>query len=164
MQDLKSIKELHDRDFNLWVEETKKAIQNRDFENMDWDNLLDEIDDMGKLSKRSLESYLERLIAHILKLQYWSAEKERGGFLVRVFFPKTRHRNYKHWKVEIINFRRRIKSLIKQNPSFNSLLAEIYPEVFNDVVDAWKIEFDIPERSCFIELEQILAEDYFEKT
>jgi Domain of unknown function DUF29 len=78
MQDLKSIKELHDRDFNLWVEETKKAIQNRDFENMDWDNLLDEIDDMGKSEKRLLESYLERLIAHILKLQYWSAEKERN--------------------------------------------------------------------------------------
>jgi hypothetical protein len=149
MQDLKSIKELHDHDFNLWVEETKKAIQNRDFENMDWDNLLDEIDDVGKSEKRSLESYLERLIAHILKLQYWSAEKER---------------NYKHWKVEIINFRRRIKRLIKQNPSFNSLLAEIYSEVFHDVVDAWKIEFDIPESSCFIELEQILAEDYFEKT
>jgi Domain of unknown function DUF29 len=62
MQDLKSIKELHDHDFNLWVEETKKAIQNRDFENMDWDNLLDEIDDMEKSSKRSLESYSSRSI------------------------------------------------------------------------------------------------------
>jgi Domain of unknown function DUF29 len=144
---MSEIKKLYDRDFNLWVEETKRAIQNRDFQNMDWDNLLDEIDDMGKSEKRSLESYLERLIAHILKLQYWESEKER---------------NYKHWKVKIINFRRRIKRLIKQNPSFNSLLAEIYPEVFQDVVDAWKIEFDIPEGSCFIKLEQILAEDYFD--
>jgi hypothetical protein len=143
---VESISELHDRDFNLWVEETKKAIQNRDFENMDWDNLLDEIDDMGKSEKRSLESYLERLIAHILKIQYWESEKER---------------NYKHWKVEIINFRRRIKRLIKQNPSFNNLLAEIYPEVFQDVVDAWKIEFDIPEDS-FIPLQQMLDENYFD--
>jgi Domain of unknown function DUF29 len=31
--------DLYEQDFNLWVEETKKAIQNRDFENMDWDNL-----------------------------------------------------------------------------------------------------------------------------
>lgn len=142
---MKSISELHDRDFNLWVEETKKAIQNRDFENMDWDNLLDEIDDMGKSEKRSLESYLERLIAHILKLQYWESEKER---------------NYKHWKVEIINFRRRIKRLIKQNPSFNAHLKEIYPEVFQDVVDAWRIEFEIPEDS-FIAPEQMLDENYF---
>lgn len=141
-----SIKELHDRDFYLWTEEIKKAISNRDFENMDWDNLLDEIDDMGKSEKRSLESYLERLIAHVLKLQYWEAEKER---------------NYKHWKVEIINFRRRIKRLIKQNPSFKQLLTQIYPEVFQDVLDAWRVEFDIPADS-FIELEQILSEDYFD--
>ncbi|BAZ46384.1 hypothetical protein NIES4102_34150 [Chondrocystis sp. NIES-4102] len=49
---MSAIKELHNRDFNLWIEEIKKAIQNRDFENMDWDNLLDEIDDMGKSEKR----------------------------------------------------------------------------------------------------------------
>jgi hypothetical protein len=141
-----SSNQLYNRDFYSWVEETKQAILNRDFENMDWDNLFEEIDDMGKSEKRSLESYLERLIAHVLKLQYWEAEKER---------------NYKHWKVEIINFRRRIKRLIKQNPSFNALLAEIYPEVFQDVVDAWSIEFDIPENS-FIELEQIMQEDFFD--
>jgi hypothetical protein len=143
---LNNISELYDRDFNLWVEATKNAIQNRDFENMDWDNLFDEIDDMGKSEKRSLESYLERLIAHVLKLQYWEAEKER---------------NYKHWKVEIINFRRRIKRLIKQNPSFKPLLTQMYPEVFQDVIDAWKVEFDIPDNS-YIELEQILKEDYFD--
>jgi hypothetical protein len=143
---LNNISELYDRDFNLWVEATKNAIQNRDFENMDWDNLFDEIDDMGKSEKRSLESYLERLIAHILKLQYWEAEKER---------------NHKHWKVEIINFRRRIKRLIKQNPSFKPLLTHMYPEVFQDVIDAWKVEFDIPDNS-YIQLEQILKEDYFD--
>jgi hypothetical protein len=143
---LNNISELYDRDFNLWVEATKNAIQNRDFENMDWDNLFDEIDDMGKSEKRSLESYLERLIAHVLKLQYWEAEKEQ---------------NYKHWKVEIINFRRRIKRLIKQNPSFKPLLTQMYPEVFQDVIDAWKIEFDIPDNS-YIELEQMLKEDYFD--
>lgn len=32
---MKNIKELHDRDFNLWVEATKCAIQNRDFKNME---------------------------------------------------------------------------------------------------------------------------------
>jgi hypothetical protein len=65
---LKSIKELHDRDFNLWVEETKKAIQNRDFENMDWDNLLDEIDDMGKSEKRSRFELFRTLDCSYLKI------------------------------------------------------------------------------------------------
>lgn len=144
----KNIKELYNRDFYLWVEATKQAIQNKDFEHMDWDNLYDEVDDMGKSEKRSLESYLERLIAHVLKLQYWEKEKER---------------NSNHWKAEIINFRRRIKRLIKQNPSFMTLSAEIYPEIFQDMIDVCSAEFDISQESCFISLEQILDEDYFEK-
>jgi hypothetical protein len=50
-----NIQELHDQDFNLWIEKIKQKIQNRNFVDMDWDNLLDEIDDMGKSEKRSLE-------------------------------------------------------------------------------------------------------------
>ena len=66
-----NLKELHESDFNFWVEEMKIKIENRDIESMDWDNLLDEIDDMGKLEKHSLDSYKQRLIAHLLQLKYW---------------------------------------------------------------------------------------------
>ena len=38
---------------------------------MDWDNLIDEIEDLGKSEKRSLDSYLQRLIEHILKLNHF---------------------------------------------------------------------------------------------
>lgn len=142
---MSKIQELYDRDFNLWVEETLKAIKNRDFENMDWDNLLDEIDDMGKSEKRSLESYLQRLIEHILKLRYWESEKER---------------NSKHWQSEIINFRNLIKRLLKRNPSFNRYMDNVYQELFQDAIARLKIEFEIPSDS-FVELEAILKDDYF---
>ena len=42
-----NLNQLHQQDFNLWVEQIKTAIHNRDLEAMDWDNLLDEIDDKG---------------------------------------------------------------------------------------------------------------------
>ena len=61
---------------------------------------LEEIDAVGKSQKRSLESYLELLIAHILKLRYWEEEKKK---------------NQKHWQVEVVNFRNRIARLLKQN-------------------------------------------------
>lgn len=57
------LKQLHDRDFNLWIENIKIKIQKQDFDGMDWDNLLDEIDDMGASQKRALNSYMQRLIA-----------------------------------------------------------------------------------------------------
>ena len=69
--------QLYDRDFNLWVEEMAIALRNRDIKAMDWNNLLEEIEDLGKSEKRSLESYLERLVEHILKLKYWRATPRR---------------------------------------------------------------------------------------
>ncbi len=140
-----SINDLHDRDFNLWIEQVKCTLSNRDISNMDWDNLIDEIDDMGKSEKRSLESYLERLVEHILKLKYWE---------------QNRDRNYRHWQVEVVNFRNRIKRLLKRSPSLKRYMKEIYIEVYQDAVDSQKIEFDIPEDN-FIELEKIVEKDYF---
>ena len=139
------LEQLYDRDFNLWVEQIANAIKDRDLNNMDWDNLIDEVEDMGKSEKRSLESYLERLIEHILKLRFWESERER---------------NYKHWKAEVVNFRNRIQRLLKRSPSLKKYMDEIYAEVYQDAVDSRKIEFDIPEDN-FIGLEQILKKDYF---
>ena len=137
--------QLYDRDFNLWVEQMAIAVRNRDVEGMDWGNLLEEIEDMGKSEKRSLESYLERLAEHILKLKYWEAEKAR---------------NYKHWQVEVVNFRNRIFRLLDRSPSLKNYMEQIYPKVFRDACNAQQIEFDIPQDS-FIDLKKILEKDYF---
>jgi hypothetical protein len=140
-----SIKKLHDRDFYLWTEEIKQKIQTRNFADMDWDNLLDEIDDMGKSEKRSLESYIQRLIEHILKLKYWESEREQ---------------NYRHWRAEVANFRNQINRLLKRNPSFKKYLAEIYDEIFTEVIQVRSLELDIP-ADVFIELEMIMKSNYF---
>lgn len=140
-----NLKQLHDRDFNLWVEGIKKAIQNRDFENMDWDNLLDEIDDMGKSEKRSLDSYMQRLIEHILKLKFWNAERERCA---------------NSWMREVTNFRNRIKRILKKNPSLNNYLKAEYWDIYQDAIATMSFDFDIPQDS-FVEIEKIMDKDYF---
>ncbi|MEL6437640.1 MAG: DUF29 domain-containing protein [Cyanobacteria bacterium J06621_8] len=140
-----NLNQLYHRDFNLWVEQIKTAIHNQNLEAMDWDNLLDEIDDMGKSEKRSLESYLELLIAHILKIKYWESEKER---------------NCKHWQVEVRNFRNRIQRLLKRSPSLEKYLQEVYPEILEETINTWKIEFDIPQDTT-ISLIEIMKNDYF---
>lgn len=136
---------LYDRDFNLWVESIKTSIKNKQIHNIDWENLMDEIDDMGKSEKRSLESYLKRLIEHILKLKYWQNELER---------------NQKHWQVEVVNFRRELKRLLKRSPSLKRYLEEVYPEIYDDAIAAWSIQFPIPDNS-FVKPETIMQDDYF---
>jgi Domain of unknown function DUF29 len=136
---------LYEQDFNLWTEQMAIAIRERNVIDMDWDNLSEEIDDMSKSEKRSLESYLERLIEHILKLQYWESEYQR---------------NYRHWRAEVTNFRNRIKRIVYRSPSLNNYMSEVYSGIFQDAVDAKSNEFEIPD-DCFIPLEKMLEKDYF---
>ena len=49
--------QLYDRDFYLWIEQMATALKNRDIKAMDWHNLLEEIEDMGKSEKRSVEGW-----------------------------------------------------------------------------------------------------------
>ena len=140
-----NLKQLYNRDFNLWIEKIKEAIQNRDFENMDWDNLLDEIDDMGKSEKRSLDSYMQRLIEHILKLKFWNSKVERC---------RT------GWQQEVVNFRNRIKRILKKNPSLNNYLKSEYFDIYQDAIATMVFDFAIPEDN-FVEIEQIMQDDYF---
>ena len=140
-----NIKELHEADFNLWVEEMKIKIRNRDIETMDWDNLLDEIDDIGKSEKRSLDSYLQRLIEHILKLKYWDEERERCQ---------------KGWTREVVNFRIRINRILRKNPSLKNYLTEEYRDIFDDAAKVVQLDFALPDNN-FIHFQQIMKEDYF---
>ena len=85
---------------------------------MDWDNLLDEINDMGKSDKRaislcglSVRSYTQRLIEHIFKIKYWSSERDRA---------------LNDCKIEVINFRTQIANILEDSPSLKNYLADNY--------------------------------------
>jgi len=47
-QTTQSLKELYEKDFYLWVQETLKLLKNKEYDLVDWENLLEEIEDMGK--------------------------------------------------------------------------------------------------------------------
>jgi hypothetical protein len=102
---------LYDNDYNQWTQETIQQIQNRDFENIDWDNLIEELEIMGKNDKRALISLLTRVLEHLLKLSYWESEKPRSG---------------NHWAAEIVNFRAQIQGRLEDSPSLNSQLQTFY--------------------------------------
>lgn len=138
-------KKIYDRDFNLWLEETVTALKTRNMAALDWDNLIEEIEDMGRSQKNTLESYLQRLIEHLLKLRYWTQEKERCN---------------RGWRSEVVNFRNRIKRILKKNPSLKNYLVEQYPEIYQDAIATMSQQFDIPVEKM-TEVEKVLQDDYF---
>ncbi len=139
------LKQLYHQDLNLWRQEIITAIQSKKLENMDWDNLIEEINDMGAGEKRALRSYMKRLIEHILKLQYWQGELEY---------------NQRGWKKEVVNFREEIKSILKESPSLNSYLQQNYLDWYQKSVKAMREEFTIPD-DHLVNLETIMTDDYF---
>ncbi len=63
-------KTLYDVDFALWIEATIEQLKARHLENLDWDNLIEEIESLGKRDKRELESRLTTLFEQALKRSY----------------------------------------------------------------------------------------------
>ena len=108
---------LYDTDYNLWVLETVKQLQNKDYHSLDLENLIEEVSDLSKRDKRKLESLLMRLIEHLLILQYWESERER---------------NRGHWEKEIFNFRKQIKRLLIDSPSLNNYLRNQLNSCYED--------------------------------
>ncbi|MEL7419030.1 MAG: DUF29 domain-containing protein [Cyanobacteria bacterium J06555_3] len=141
------LKQLHQQDFNLWTEKVKSKIQQRDFEDMDWDNLLDEIGDMGKSDQRALRSYTQRLIEHIFKLKYWKEERDR-------------HKN--DWKLEIINFRTQISNILEDSPSLRNYLDDNYLNWYEQSLRKYRKSdvFIVPQHKP-VELESLLNDSYF---
>jgi hypothetical protein len=110
-------KNLYETDYNLWVLETVKKLENRDLDSLDWENLIEEVLSLSRSDKRKLESLLVKLIEHLLKLAYWETERER---------------NKGHWEGEIINFRKQIKRLLKDSPSLKPYLKDFFEECYQD--------------------------------
>ncbi len=53
------LKELYDKDFPLWVEINLELLKEKAYDLVDWENLLEEIEDMGLRHLESCISYLD---------------------------------------------------------------------------------------------------------
>ncbi len=113
----RSTRILYDQDYQLWLEETLKQLRSQEFDQVDWGNLLDELESMGKNNRRAVKSLLTRLWEHLLKLSYWESEREY---------------NRNKWKSEITTFRQQIRDELSDSPSLKPYLAEIFLDTYLD--------------------------------
>ncbi|MDJ0516394.1 MAG: DUF29 domain-containing protein [Trichodesmium sp. MO_231.B1] len=77
---------LYETDFVEWTIKQAKALNNRDLKALDWNNLKEEIEDLGKEQIYAVSSLIKRLIEHKLKLDYSSN-----------IYPRN------HWQTEMNN-------------------------------------------------------------
>lgn len=73
-------KSLYETDFLLWTEETVAKLKARDFDHVDLENLIEEIESLGKSDKKEIKSRLTTLLAHLLKRIYVNMPQEFNGW------------------------------------------------------------------------------------
>lgn len=60
----------YDSDFYAWTLEQSRLLRERKVDLLDWDNLSEEIESLGKRERQELRNWLAILIGHLLKWQY----------------------------------------------------------------------------------------------
>ena len=109
-----TIPSLYDRDILLWVEDTVAKLKSHDFENLDLDNLIEEVESLGISQRNELSSRLLVLLEHLLKSLYVPLSDD-----------------YRGWERTIRNQRNALEILLKQAPSLKTRWDDSF-------VDAWK--------------------------
>ncbi|MBE9238182.1 DUF29 domain-containing protein [Anabaena aphanizomenioides LEGE 00250] len=141
-----NLQSLYEIDENLWLEETIALLKEKRFQDLDLNNLIEELEALGRRDKNAVASLLEQIIRHLLLLHYWTEEYEMNG---------------NHWQTEIIGFRNQIERLLTNNLQnyLNSELEKIYRSALKYVRQKTRFKIDFPE-SCPYTLEQLLDENY----
>ncbi len=142
------LQKLYEIDDYLWLQETLKLLKNNDFNNLDLENLIEALEELGKNSFNKVRSLLRQIIVHLLLLEYWQEEYEI---------------NYRHWMGEIIAFRDDLNNNLTTtlNNKLNQELESVYNVAKRLVIQKTGLDKkQFPDR-CPYSLEQLLDDSWY---
>jgi hypothetical protein len=145
--ELQTVQSLYDRDFSQWLETTAEQLRIKDYANLDWENLLDEIEAMGKRERRSLKRNLVIVLLHLLKWHYQADQRTHS------------------WKGSIIEHRQRLRDELADSPSLQPYLSEILDAAYEDACDRAAAETGLDSsifpHGCEYSIAAILDRDFW---
>jgi hypothetical protein len=104
--------DLYDEDFVRWTEQQAALLRRARSAGanppLDWDNLAEEIESLGRSDRRELRSQITRILHHLLKLEASPAAEPRGG-----------------WQNTIQQARDEAEALLEDSPSLRNEVAGI---------------------------------------
>lgn len=140
---------LRDRDFHLWTQRQIVHLQQAQWTNLDVDNLVEELADLGRSEQKVLGSYLKVLMMHLLKRQYQSQRR-----------PKS-------WKVTITNCRDNIQDCLEDSSSLQRCLqdeawvAKYYRRARRDAAKETEMPADTVPATCPYQMTQLVDAQFW---
>lgn len=147
---------LYDRDFYAWTREQASAMRDAASAGanlpVDWANVAEEIEGMGRSDLRALLSHVARVIEHLLKLEHSPATDPRSG-----------------WEQSVAYQRQDALAILRDSPSLRGKLSGSLPDSYRQgrrfAVLGLARDRGIPEphlpEDCPYTIEAILDEDWW---
>lgn len=137
---------LYNQDYYQWIQETVKLLEQRNFQELDLDNLIEEIQDLALNEKQTIESNLIVVLKLLLKWQY-QPEQQSGEI-----------------KASIRQHRYQIRDDLKVSSSLKTHLSEIWLESYQEArlqaADETNLAVEIFPEQCPFTIESVLNTDY----
>ena len=142
-----TVSELYETDFHAWTQEQATLLRDRQWSQLDWGNLREEIESLGRQQRQELRQRLSILLAHLLKWQFQPSHRSRS------------------WLATIRVQRLDIAELLEDNPSLNSNVAAALLSAYPKGVALAAGDTDLPKHifpvDCPYGWAEILHEQFY---
>ncbi|MHB1706434.1 MAG: DUF29 domain-containing protein [Acidithiobacillus sp.] len=138
--------DLYEQDFLAWIESQAGALRSRQVDSLDWDNLVEEIESMGRSQRNELKSRLRTLLMHLIKW-HWQPEKRSPSC-----------------QLTIKEQRLSLRDLFEMSPSLRPSLPLLVPKAWQDASSSAALETGLKEslfpETCPWPLEDVLLDGW----
>lgn len=138
----------YDQDFALWVAENIALLKAKNYDAVDWDNLIEEVEGLTRSDKRELENRLVTLFEQALKRRY-------------VALPDC----YRGWEGTLIRTQQRLEQILRDSPSLRNYLVEILAKCYQNALKNMRKEYDARFPDCLPfpeEIDQLLSAEFWQ--
>ncbi len=137
---------LYTTDFYAWTQAQVRGLRSQQWEQVDLDNLVEEIESLGRQERRELVNRLAILLGHLLK---WKFQPELQG---------------NSWLATLREQRLQIKLLLQENPSLKPYMEEALQTAYGLGIALATRETNLPfatfPERCPYALAQVLDEGF----
>ena len=139
----------YDADYQQWLDATLQQLRDGQYQAVDWENLLAELDSLSKRDKRELGSRLTLILMYLLK---WVHQPE-----LRPYYGNS-------WINTIDEQRDQIRRILKDSPSLKAYLPTIFDDCYGTARKRATKQTGLPTTTfpvdCPFDLTETLDPDY----
>lgn len=133
---------LYNLDFYQWTQRQSELLRVEEWQQLDWQQIADEIESLGKKDKRQVQSRLAVLITHLLKWEYQPGKRSPS------------------WRKTLKEQRFRLALVLNDSPSLKvglpEFVAVVYPYAVENTADETGLARKLFPAICPYGMEQLL--------